>query len=143
MLQDGYKALVILGKRSDNQTTASLLQLFLEVISPGGPKVKETVAGIHKWEAKVPVLAQKFGETIGGNIKLAILIGMLPEDFQDMAMQNGSMMSVVKYENVRDHVISVATQKAAMSIPKPMDVDQVWTWNDEWGAYVVEAKKEG
>ena len=60
-----------------------------------------------------------------------------------MAMQNGSMMAVMKYENVRDYVISVATQKAAMSTSKPMEVDQVWTWNDDWGAYVVEAKKEG
>ncbi len=101
--------------------------MFLEVITPGGLKVKEIAAGIHKWEAKVAVLAQTFGEIIWGNIKLAILIGMLPKDFQDMAMQNGSMMSVMKYENVRDYVISVATQKAAMSTPKPMDVDQVWS----------------
>ena len=57
-----------------------------------------------------------------------------------MAMQNGSMMSVMEYETVRDYVISVATQKAAMSTPEPMDVDQVWTWNDDWGAYVVGAK---
>ena len=42
-----------------------------------------------------------------------------------MSMQHGSMMSVMKYENVRDYVISVATQKAAMSTPKPMEVDQV------------------
>ena len=40
MLQDGYKALLILGKRFDNQTTASLLQMFLEVITPGGSQSK-------------------------------------------------------------------------------------------------------
>ena len=40
-------------------------------------------------------------------------------------------------------MISVATQKAAMSTPKPMDADQVWTWSDEWGAYIMEVRKEG
>ena len=72
VLQDGYKALLILGKRFDNQTIASLLQMFLEVIAPGGLKPREIVAGIYKWEAKVAVLSQKFGESVGGNIKLAI-----------------------------------------------------------------------
>ena len=65
---------------------------------------------------------------------------MLPKDFQDMAMQNGSMMSVMEYENVRDYVISVATQKAALSTPKPMDVSQVWTWDYDLGGYT---KDEG
>ena len=42
-----------------------------------------------------------------------------------MALQNGSPMSVMKYGSVRDYVMSVATQKAAMSAPKATDVDQV------------------
>ena len=88
-------------------------------------------------------MAQNFGETIGGNIELAFFIGMLPKDFQDMAMQNGSLMSIMKYEHVRDYVISVAAQKAAMSTPKPMEVDQVWTWSDELGGYIMEVRNEG
>ena len=100
------------------------------------------MAAIYKWESKVAILVQKFRETIGGNIKLAVLIGMLPKDFQDMAMQNGSLMSIMKYENVRDYVISVATQKAAMSTPKPMDVDQVWTWSDDLG-WIYHGGQEG
>ena len=79
------------------------------------------------------MLHQKLGEKVGDNIKLAILIGMLPKDFQDMAMLNGSLMSVMKYENVSDHVTNVATQKAAMSISKPMDIDEVWNWSGEKG----------
>ena len=62
MLQDGYKALLLLGNRFDNQTIASLLQMFLEVIAPGSLKPRVIAAGICKWEAKVGVLLQKFGE---------------------------------------------------------------------------------
>ena len=40
MLQDGFKALLILGKRFDNQTTASLLQLFLGGLTSGRPKLQ-------------------------------------------------------------------------------------------------------
>ncbi len=90
--QDGYKALLILGKRFDNQTTASLLQLFLDVINPGSLKVKEITRGIHKCQAKVAVLLTRFGEAIGGNIKLAILIGMLPKEYQDICIQASYVM---------------------------------------------------
>ena len=60
-----------------------------------------------------------------------------------MAMQHGSLMSVMKYENVRDYAINVATRKAAMSTPKPMDVDQVWNWNEWKGGRVMQVQSEG
>ena len=75
---------------------------------------------------------QRFGEKVRYNIKIAMLVGMLPKVYQDMAMQNGSLMSVMKYESVRDDIINVATQKAAMATPKPMDIDPVNQSYEGW-----------
>ena len=94
---DGYQGLMLLQHRFDNQTTSSLLQLFCEVITPGALKSKDIVTGIHSWERKIALLESKFNEKITGNIKLAVLIGMLPKDYQDIAMQNVGLMSDMKY----------------------------------------------
>ncbi len=49
-------------------------------------------------------------------------------------MQNGSLMAVMRYDSVRDYIINVASQKAAMNIPEPMDVDPVnKAWDDWYG----------
>ena len=51
--QDGFRGLRVLQKRFDSVTTASLLQAYLEVVSP--PQIKgagDLVSGIHKWETK-------------------------------------------------------------------------------------------
>ena len=42
-------------------------------------------------------------------------------------------MSTMKYENVRDYILNVANQKAAMPRPTPMDVDPVGNWSEDWG----------
>ena len=78
---DGYQGLLLLQQRFDNQTTSSLLQLFCEVITPGVLKFKDIVTGIHSWERRIALLGSKFNETITENIKLAVLIGMLPKDY--------------------------------------------------------------
>ena len=119
----------------DNQTTSSLLQLFCEVITPGNLKFKDIASGIHSWERKISLLETTFNERITENIKLAVLIGMLPKDYQDMAMQNVGLMSDMKYKEVRDYIINVATQRLFMYKPTPMDIDGVW--NEEWGCWVM------
>ena len=69
---DGYQGLLLLQSRFDNQTTSSLLQLFCEVITPGGLEFKDLASGIHSWERKISLLETKFSETITQNIKLAV-----------------------------------------------------------------------
>ena len=56
-------------------------------------------------------------------------------------MQNGSLMSVMRYESVRDYVIHVANQKAAMSQPKP-----VWVLTQSIGRMrigIIRAQDQG
>ena len=122
---DGYQGLLLLQNRFDNQTTSSLLQLFCEVITPGGLKFKDIVTGIHSWERRIALLETKLNESITENIKLAVLIGMLPKDYQNMAMQNVGLMLDMKYKEIMDYIIIVATQKMSMYKPTPMETHGV------------------
>ena len=129
--QDGFAAYLALHRRYDVRTQASLLQAYLEVVNPGGIKgIGDMVAAIHKWESKVAVLKMRHGEDIGGGsgeLKKAIFVGMLPKDYQDMIMQNQSMMDhKPTYQVMRDYILGVVTQKLQFLKPTPMDIGEVW-----------------
>ena len=117
---------VVLASRYDRRTQASLMQAYLEVVSPPGVKgAAEVVGYVQKWESKVGILNQRYGETLGNKIKTAILVGVLPKDFQELVLQNGSMLKegeAVSFETVRDFAFNVANQRAQMVKPVPMDV---------------------
>ena len=84
---DGFKGLLILNRRFDVKTSASLLQSYLEVVSPRPIRNVLDVANcIHHWEAKCAALKSRYDEDLGENLKLAILVGMLPKDFQDVVL---------------------------------------------------------
>ena len=91
----------------------------------------EIAPGIHKWEAKVAALKNRYEQDLGDNRKLAIWVGMLPKEYQDMVLQNSTMMSQIKYDAARDYVLNVASQKMQMACPVPMDVGAVDNkWED-------------
>ena len=102
--QDGFKAFVDLGRRFEHQTPASLLQTFMDGVNP--PHVKSTsdiIPSIHRWEAKLAILKNRHSEEITGNLRMAIFLGMLPKEYQDMIMQQSVMLKEVSYENWLDH----------------------------------------
>ena len=125
--QDGYKALALLAHRYDAHTTANLLRSFMDVASPSAIKGSQgLVKGVHHWEARVGILKSKFGEELSNGIKMAILVGMLPQEYQDMCMQAACTMGKEpKYEALRDHVFNVANQRIQAAHPTPMDVGNV------------------
>ena len=134
--QDGFKALVMLSKRYDAKTSASLLQAFLDVVKP--PSIKNTqdlVSGVNKWEVKVTALKSRYAKDLDSEMRLAILIGMLPKEHQDMIMQTGCMTDKMTYEGIRDRVMNIANQRMQMSHPTPMDAGAVQgegIGEDEW-----------
>eukprot|EP00973_Karenia_brevis_P030387 4189624-Karenia_brevis.AAC.1 len=69
---DGFKAVVTLNQRFVVKTSSSTLASFLEVVSPGGLKDKDLVAGVHQWERRAADLRTRFGEEIKGSLKLAV-----------------------------------------------------------------------
>ena len=123
---DGFKALGLLNKRFDMQTISGTLQQFMEVVSPEGiKKSNDLVSKIHNWEARVVVfLARHEKETLSENMRLAILVGMLPKEYQEILMQSGSLKKMT-YASARDNVIQVATQRVQSLKPTPMEIDNV------------------
>ena len=98
------------------------------VTPPSIKTAAEIVSSIHKWEAKVALLQSQYGEKIEGRLRMAIVLSMLPKEFQDMVLQTHSGMKEVTYGEVRDYVVSVAQQKAQMRKPMPLEVGAMDTY---------------
>ena len=98
--QDGFKALASLNKRYETKNGATLLHVFLEVVNPTPLKSGHLIAGISRWETRMAVLTSRYGEELTPCVKLAILVGLLPKEYQDMIMQNmvGKMGDQLDYE---------------------------------------------
>ena len=63
---DGFKALLVLNRRFDVKTSASLLQSYLEVVSPPTIKnVMDVANSVHGWETKVLALKSCCDENLG------------------------------------------------------------------------------
>ena len=129
---DGSKALLIFARRFDAKTAASLLRSYLEVVTPKPIKsVMELSKGVHDWEAKVTQLNERYREQIGDKLKLAILVGMLPQEYKDLVLQMGAKEGDLDYEGVRDCALGIANQKKQLY--KPGDhVNQVEGGDDEY-----------
>ena len=71
----------------DQRNGATLLQAFLHSIGPPGLKgIHEIGSGIHKWESEVAALRSRCKKALNHQSKSAILISMLPKEYQDMTM---------------------------------------------------------
>ena len=68
------------------------------------------------------VLGNRHDEKLNANLKLAIFIGMLPKEFQDMIWQKSCTTTKLQYEAARDYVVSVVSQRIQVTRPTPMDV---------------------
>ena len=83
-LDDGFKGLVMLNCKYDAVTRCSLLRNYLEVVAPPPiTKVSEIESGIEVWEGRVVKLETKHRQVIGNELRVAILLGMLPKEYQD------------------------------------------------------------
>ena len=86
--QDGFRALLALNHRYDQRTTATLLQASLDVVGPPALKsVNDVLSGVPKWEGEIASLFNRHREELSDQMKLAIFINMMPEEYQDVGMQ--------------------------------------------------------
>ena len=56
-----------------------------------------------EWEAEAAALKNHFDEGINEQLKSAILIGMLPKEYQDMVLQTFAVSADFKFEGIRDY----------------------------------------
>ena len=142
--QDGFKALVELGRRYDTTTATSLLHSYLEVVNPPPIKTEgEVVVGVHKWESKVTALNRRYKEELGETLKVAIFIGMVPKEYQDIILQQNCGRKKVEYGEIRDYVVSVCIQKMKMVKSVPMDIGEVKQGEASGSSHTEGAGREG
>ena len=122
----GFAALCMLSQRFNPKTPARVLQFLTTILNPAPVKdVRLLERAVEEWEIKVGKLKVEFDEEFSDTIKVAIITGMIPRDLQDMVFQLGHAGQSLKYRDVRDKVMSIASHRAQMSIPTPMDVGWV------------------
>ena len=98
--------------------SANMLQAYLSVVKPEGIKsVMDLTKGIHKWEADIASLENRFDEGIKERLKSAILIGMIPKEYQDMVLQTFAVSTDFQLSGIRDYIINVANNRAQMNKP--------------------------
>ena len=138
----GFAALCMLSQRFNPKTPARVLQFLATVLNPAPVKdVRLLERAVEEWEIKVGKLKVEFGEEFSDNVKVAIITGMIPRDLQDMVFQMGRAGEDLKYREVRDKVMSIASHRAQMATPTPMDIGRVgdyhYDYNDgefeQWG----------
>ena len=77
---------------------------------------------------KVASLKNRYSEAIPDNLKMAIIVSMLPKEYREVVLQSSAMMQEVGKVaslQVRDSVVSLATQKAALGRPSSTALDNV------------------
>lgn len=122
----GFAALCLLSQRFNPKTPARILQFLSVILSPTPVKdVRLLERAVEEWELKRGTLKVEFGEELSDNIAVAILTSMIPRDLQDVVFQMGHAGQVLKYAAVRDKVMSIASHRAQMAVPTPMDIGHV------------------
>ena len=141
--QDGFAAINLLYGRFNAKTPATLIQNSMDAVDP--PNIKNPAAipkGIEEWESKVIILRNTHEENLGENVKIAVLIGMLPKEYQDICFHMGSTPgSKIGYEDIRTRVVNLANQRIQLATPTPMDLGSMefpnghrsGEWNNGWG----------
>ena len=119
----GFAALCLLSQRFNPKTPGRVLQYLTTVLSPAPVKdVRLLQRAVEDWEAKRGRLKAEFDEEFSDNVCIAILTSMLPRDLQDLVFQQGQVGEALKYQSIRDKVMSIASHRSQMATPAPMDI---------------------
>lgn len=122
----GFGALYLLTKRYRPNTHARKIQCLSDVVRLQIVKdLKQLVTAAELLEGKVAALLRDFDHDSGDGIKTAILISIIPREYQDMVFQLGTGQVDAEYKEIRDKVVSVAGNRGQMATPVPMDIGQV------------------
>ena len=71
---------------------------------------------------KVKQLKTEHDIEVDGQIKVALLTGMLPADFQEYVFQWSD--GKVQFKEVKEKVLTLAMNRASLGRPMPMEIDK-------------------
>ena len=77
------------------------------------------------------------------DLKIAILLGMVPKDYQEIILQTAMTTDDLKYPTCRDRIIQMARQRIQMVQPVPMDLDKVKEAEEGYDEENVDAVGQG
>ena len=140
---DGWEAWHRLLVRFDPKTPARALRMMMTVMQPKKVKdIRELQSAVVEWEGRVKQLEVEHGITVDEKIQLALLTGMIPNEFQDYVFQVSD--GIQNFKEIKDKIMAMALNRASLGRPMPMEVGQVrkdrtdderYTeyWADDWG----------
>ena len=128
---DGWMGWWKMVRRFDPKTPARALRAMMSVMQP--KKVKDTrdlAKAMEEWEVKIKQLKVDHDIDLDPRIMSALLVSMLPSDFQDSVFQwtDGKM----DFKVLKDKVLAMALNRASVSKPTPMEVDSVDQWETSY-----------
>ena len=108
-------------KKYDPKTPTRGMQLMVRVMVPGKLKKGEDVGtAIARWEGRLCALERDYGERVSERMRIGILISMVPDDLQEMLLQQAEMFQ--EYKMARDKVMNLIDTRAKLKNPNDMDV---------------------
>mgnify|MGYP000509165615 CR=1 FL=1 len=78
---------------------------------------------IHEWECKIATLKSQYNKDLDEEVKTAILLGMLPQEYKTLVLRANAVVDKLSYDKARDHVLNIATQR--VPLPKAMEVNEI------------------
>ena len=117
-------------KKYDPKTPTRAMQLMVRVMVPGKLKKNEDVGtAIARWESKLVALERDYRERVSERMKVGILISMVPDDLQEMLLQQAEHFT--EYKVAREKVLTLVDTRLKLKDPNAMDVGEVS--REPWG----------
>ena len=122
--QNGFAAWKKLLDRYDGKSPVRMLKKLPDIIRrPEVKNIKMMPTVLENWEIKVKEWESEYGEVISEKIKVALIIGMAPKEFQDEVYRLDEKDP--KYKDIRDRFIRIGNNRMAQDTPQPMDIGLV------------------
>ena len=126
----GFRALRDLAERYNPKSYMKRLKMLLGVIKPAEAKsVKDVQAAVDEWGARLLRLKQEYGSEIQEDIKVAILISMVPEGLQEKIFGIEKGMEKIKYGAAREVVITTPLAAPYLIFSIPFSISNIFSCN--------------
>ena len=125
--KNGFRAWMRLSERYNAKSPQSMLRKLQHLVKPPDVKqVKGMCKAIENWELGVRDWQTEYQVDFPEAFKLAISIGMCPQDLQDdLYKDNDIAGGKVKYTDIKEKIVRISMNRIAQDTPTPMDIGQV------------------
>lgn len=132
--QNGFEAWRRIVRKYNPRTAVRGMQLMAKVTNPGRIKKGQNLAThIAKWETQVNHLERDYSEKVSERMRIGILISMVPEDLQEILLQQ--VDDSTEYRTARDRMIMLVDARAKLKDPNAMDVGMLSGADNEGGPW--------